>query len=155
MSRRFKQLAIVFVVAVAAAQLIRPQRTNPPTEASRTIRAHEGKAVGLVSVLDRACRDCHSNETVWPWYTRVAPVSWLMAYGVTKGRKAVNFSEWGAYSAEQRRVLLIASCNDVTRATMPAASALLHPEMRLSAQDVGTTCPAARTVDTRAVAVSQ
>jgi hypothetical protein len=78
-----------------------------------------------------------------------------MAYGVTKGRKAVNFSEWGAYSPEQRRALLIASCNDVTRGTMPGAYALLHPEMRLSPQDVATICAAARKVDTRAVAVSE
>src|SRR5262245_38690457 len=97
MSRRLKQGVIVLFVVFATAQLVRPERANPATDASREIQAHVGTASGLVAVLDRACRDCHSNGTVWPWYTQIAPVSWLMAYGVTKGRKAVNFSEWAGY----------------------------------------------------------
>jgi hypothetical protein len=100
-SRRLKQAAVVSVVVFAAAQLVRPERANPATDVSRTIQEHVGTANGLVAVLDRACRDCHSNATVWPWYAQIAPTSWLMVYGVTKGRKAVNFSEWAAYSAEQ------------------------------------------------------
>src|SRR5512144_989118 len=112
MSSRLKHAAVVFVVVFAAAQLVRPERKNPATDASRTIQAHWGTASGLVAVLDRACSDCHSNGTVWPWYTQIAPVSWLMAYGVTAGRKAVNFSEWAAYPPEQQRALLVASCRD-------------------------------------------
>ena len=99
MSRRLKQAAVVFVIALAAAQLVRPDRTNPATDPSRTIGAHAGTASELVAVLDRACGDCHSNDTVWPWYTQIAPASWLMAYGVKEGRKAVNFSR-----SEERRV---------------------------------------------------
>src|SRR5262245_1364835 len=144
MSRRVKQVAVVFVVLFAAAQLIRPERANPPTDGSRTIQAHVGTASGLVAVLDRACRDCHSNGTVWPWYTQIAPLSWLMAYGVTEGRKAVNFSDWGAYRPEQQRVLLIESCQDASDGKMPGPYALLYPEMRLSRQDVETICTAAR-----------
>ena len=67
MSRRLKQIAAVFVVVFTAAQLIRPERTNAPTDASRTIQAQMETAGGLVAVLDRACSDCHSNRTVWPW----------------------------------------------------------------------------------------
>ena len=96
MSKRLKQSIVVFVVIVAAAQLVRPGRANPPIEVSRTIQAHVSTSSGLAAILDRSCRDCHSNSTVWPWYTQVAPVSWLMAYGVAKGRNAINFSEWGA-----------------------------------------------------------
>jgi Haem-binding domain len=143
-SRRLKQAAVVFVIVFAAAQLVRPERANPATDASRTIQAHEGTTRELVAVLDRACRDCHSNGTVWPWYTHVAPVSWLMVYGVTKGRQAVNFSEWAAYQPEQQRALLVESCQDVSEEKMPGPYALLHPDMRLSAQDVETICAAAR-----------
>jgi hypothetical protein len=96
MSRRLKQAAIVLVVIFALAQLVRPGQSNPPIDVSRTIQAHVGTGSGLVAILDRACGDCHSNATVWPWYTRIAPVSWAMAYGVAEGRKAVNFSEWSA-----------------------------------------------------------
>jgi hypothetical protein len=150
MRRRLKQVAVVFFVVFAAAQLVRPERANPPTDASRTIQAHVGTASGLVAVLDRACRDCHSNQTVWPWYTQVAPASWLMSYGVAKGRKAVNFSEWAAYSPDQQRILLAASCDDVTHDKMPGPYTFLHPEMRLSTQDVTTICAAARQAEAKA-----
>lgn len=146
MCTRKKQAAAVFVVVCAAAQLFRPERANPPIDASRTIEARLGTTSGLPAVLDRACRDCHSNATVWPWYTRVAPVSWLMKYGVTQGRNAVNFSEWASYSPEEQRTLLDASCQDVSSGRMPGAYALLHPETRLSARDVETICEAARGV---------
>jgi hypothetical protein len=150
MSRRPKQVAVVFVVAFAAAQLVRPQRSNPPIDVDRSIRAHAGTPRELVAVLDRACADCHSNATVWPWYTQVAPVSWLMAYGVTKGRNAVNFSEWDAYPPEQRRILLVLSCQDVSEGKMPGPYTLLHPEMRLSTQDIETICAAARLAEAHA-----
>ena len=142
MSRRLKQAAVVFLIIFAGAQLVRPERANPPTDAGRTIQAHVGTASGLVAVLDRACRDCHSNATVWPWYTQIAPLSWLMAYGVREGRKAVNFSEWAAYPPERQRMLLVESCRDASTGKMPGAYTLLHPEMRLSAQDVATICAA-------------
>ncbi len=150
MKRRLKQAAVVLVAIFAAAQLVRPERANPVTDESRTIQAQVGTANGLAPVLNRSCSDCHSNATLWPWYTQIAPVSWLMAYGVNKGRDAVNFSEWAAYPRPQQRVLLIESCNAVTQGRMPGAYTLLHPEMRLSAQDVDTICAAARQADSEA-----
>lgn len=150
MSRRLKQAAVVFVVVLAAAQFIRPDRANPTTDASRAIQAHAGTASGLAAILDRACRDCHSNQTVWPWYTQVAPLSWLMAYGVKEGRNAVNFSEWAGYRPEQQRKLLTASCRDVSNGKMPGIYTLLHPDMRLTADEVETICAAARQADANA-----
>lgn len=145
MSKRLKRAGVIFVIVLAAAQLVRPDRTNPPTDASRTIQAHVGTASGLAAVLDRSCRDCHSNGTVWPWYTQIVPLSWLMAYGVREGRKAVNFSEWGAYPPERQLQLLAESCRDVSTGKMPGAYTLLHPETRLSAKEVQTICAAVRT----------
>jgi len=141
MGRRLKQAAVLIVVVFAAAQLVRPERANPLTDASHTIQAHVGTPSGLVAILDRACRDCHSNGTTWPWYTRIAPVSWLMAYGVKEGRKAVNFSEWAAYPPEQQRRLLAEVCRDASTGRMPGGFwTLLHPEARLSTRDVATVC---------------
>ena len=145
MSRRLQRAVIAVVVVFAAAQLVRPGRANPATTESRTIRAKLGAASGLVAVLDRACHDCHSNSTVWPWYTQIAPVSWLMAYAVKQGRQAVNFSEWAAYPPERQRTLLGEACRDASAGTMPGGAwTRLHPEARLSAQDVETICAAAR-----------
>lgn len=149
MSRRLKQTAIVFVIVLAAAQLVRPERANPPTDPTRTIRAHMGDASGLPAVLDRACGECHSNDTVWPSYARVAPVSWVLARAVAEGRNAVNYSEWGAYSPSQQRTLLAASCDDASSGKMPGGAwTLLHPEARLSNQDIKTICAAAQQVET-------
>ncbi len=150
MSRRLKHAAVVLVIVFVAGQLVRPERANPAIDTSRTIQAHMATASELVGVLDRACRDCHSNRTVWPWYTRIAPLSWAMAYGVKAGREAVNFSEWAAYQPERQRMLLVESCRDATKGKMPGPWTLLHPEARLSAQDVETICAAARQAETAA-----
>lgn len=148
MSNPLKIVAIVFgalVVLFAAAQLIRPERTNPASNASQAIQAHVGAKSGLLAVLNRACRDCHSNETVWSNYSQIAPMSWLVAYGVAGGRRSVNFSEWGTYSPEQQRNLLTAACQDATSGKMPgSAYTTFYPAARLSAHDVETICAAAR-----------
>ena len=144
MSRRLKQAAVVVIATFALAQLIRPEHANPPVEVSRRLQAHVGTSSGLVSVLDRACGDCHSNQTVWTWYTQIAPLSWAMVYEVNQGRKAVNFSEWGTYPAERQRHLLVASCQDVSTGKMPGPYPLIRPETRLSAQDIKTICAATR-----------
>ena len=152
MSIRLKQACIVFVVAFAAAQLGRPDRTNPPTDPRFTIQADVGTASELTAVLERSCRDCHSNETVWPRYANVAPVSWLMASAVSKGRQAVNFSEWGTYSPDVQRTLLSASCQDVSSGKMPGVYTLVRPETKLSSQDIKTICEAVRQAPTRTLA---
>lgn len=149
MIKRLIQVGIVFVVVLvalfAAAQLIRPDRTNPPTLASDTIAAHEGAGSPLVAVLDRSCSDCHSNAATWPSYTEIAPLSWLVAYGVREGRNAVNFSDWAAYPPERQQELLAASCRDASSGKMPGgAYTMLHPEAQLTAQDVETICSASR-----------
>jgi heme-binding protein len=155
MSRRLKQAALVFIVVLAAAQLVRPERANPPIDSARTIQASMGTASALPAILNRACSDCHSNETVWPWYSQVAPISWLMARGVAEGRRAVNFSEWKAYSPSQQRTLLAASCNDASTGKMPGLWTWVHPETQLSPQEIETICAAARQAEAHAAGGSQ
>jgi hypothetical protein len=76
----------------------------------------------------RACYDCHSHETRWPWYSRIAPVSWLVAHDVSEGRKALNFSDWGARSEAQEE-----AAEEVLEGEMPPlAYRALHPDARLS-----------------------
>jgi len=142
MSRRLKQAAVVLIVVFAGAQLVRPARVNPPIDSTRTIQAHPGTTTELISILNRSCGDCHSNATVWPWYAQVAPLSWVMARTVAEGRTAVNFSEWSAYSPDQQRALLAASCDDAAAGRMPGPWTRLRPETRLSPQDVQAICAA-------------
>src|SRR5204862_1987122 len=150
MGRRLMQAAVVGVALLAAIQLIRPNRTNPPTDPSRTIQAHAGTSSEIAAVLDRSCRDCHSNNTVWPRYTQIAPLSWLMARGVAEGRKAVNFSEWTSYPPDVQRTLLSVACQDATSGKMPGPYTFVRPETKLSPRNVETICAAARQAEANA-----
>jgi hypothetical protein len=150
--KRLLQAGVVLILGVVAAQFIRPNRTNPPLDPTRTIEAHFGGPSPVVAVLDRSCRDCHTNATVWPGYAEVAPLSWLMAYAVAEGRAAVNFSEWSTYSAERQRQLLDLSCADANNGKMPGVYAQIRPETRLSPGDVEVICTAARQAGDRAAA---
>ena len=143
MGKRLMQVAIGLVVVFAAAQLIRPESTERPIDSARTIQAQPGTTPQLVAVLERACNNCHSNHSVWPSYSQVAPLSWLVARGVAEGRKAVNFSEWVSYSSDQQRALLALSCQDAKQRRMPmGAYTALFPESKLSTQDIETICAA-------------
>jgi len=79
-------------------------------------------------LMQRACFDCHSNETVWPWYSNIAPVSWLVQRDVDEGRQKLNFSEWGRGEQETDDILEV-----VKEGEMPLPIFLItHPEARFN-----------------------
>jgi hypothetical protein len=128
--RILKWAALAFCVAFIAIQFVPVNRTNPPVQGDFRASAE------VVSVLRRACYDCHSNETVWPWYSRVAPVSWVIARDVHEGRAALNFSTWNQLSAEKQAKGMKESWEEVAEGKMPTwYYVALHPEARLSAND--------------------
>lgn len=131
----------VLLVVVGAAQFARPARTNPSVDRSHAVQAYLQAGHPAAAVITRACGDCHSNETRWPWYSRVAPVSWLVAHDVNEGREAVNFSTWGMYSPDRQRKLLAKACDEVREGEMPMfVYTLMHTDARLSAADVQSIC---------------
>jgi hypothetical protein len=99
--------------------------TNPPL-----VRELAWDSVQTEQLARRACYDCHSNETAWPWYSNVAPVSWLLQRHVVEGRAELNFSEWGAGREGEEAEEL---AEVVLEGGMPPRSyLLLHPEAILS-----------------------
>nr|WP_290670514.1 heme-binding domain-containing protein [Ardenticatena sp.] len=76
----------------------------------------------------RACFDCHSNETVWPWYSNVAPVSWLIQRDVDEGRQKLNFSEWNRPQDELDEITEVVREGEMP----PMYYVLLHPQAKLS-----------------------
>jgi Haem-binding domain len=96
-----KRLAVLLVFILVAVQFFQPARTNPPVDPKRELHAHlavdAAVDAAVATVFERSCNDCHSYRSVWPWYSHVAPVSWLVVSDVNRGRKAVNFSEWAGY----------------------------------------------------------
>lgn len=132
------------VLALAGAQLIRPNFRNPNIRPELTIEARLGAASPAAGALERSCGDCHSYATEWPGYARFAPLSWLMASAVGRGRKAVNYSEWATYPPDRQRALLEQSCADVTARKMPPGVwTALKPKSRLSGSDAEAICAAA------------
>jgi hypothetical protein len=95
----------------------------------------------LGKTVERACGNCHSNDTIWPWYSHVPPVSWWIQKHVRDGREKLNFSEWTNYSGRQQHDTLEAICGIISMNSMPPASYLvMHPEARLTAQDKMALC---------------
>ncbi len=88
---------------------------------------------GDVRTLQHACQNCHSHDTTWPWYSRIAPVSWMLRKDVGDGRRFLNFSRWPEYGAAGQGQLLALAADDVAAGTMPPRRyRLLHPEARLT-----------------------
>ena len=122
-------------------QLIRPGRTNPPTDPARTLKTRVQLPEEVGRLLDRACRDCHSHETKWPWYSNVAPVSWLLVNHVNHGRSHLNLSDWASYSASEADKRITEMCEQVREGEMPMTSYLwLHEEARLAKDDIDAIC---------------
>lgn len=126
--KRLTSAAFVAVAVFVLIQLVPYGRnhTNPPVRAEPTWSAPDIRALAV-----RACYDCHSNETRWPWYSHMAPVSWLVQRDVEEGRRALNYSEWTRPQPEAAE-----SAEETAEGEMPpAAYLLIHPEARLSAAD--------------------
>jgi len=119
---------ILAVVAIALAIQAIPygrNHTNPPV-----VREPAWDSPTTRELARRACFDCHSNESVWPWYSKIAPTSWLVAFDVYEGRKELNFSDWrdGAREGEQARKIM----KEVNSGDMPPLQyRLVHPEAKL------------------------
>jgi hypothetical protein len=91
------------------------------------------------TILERSCRDCHSNRTAWPWYSHVAPVSWVISKHVKEGREILDFSEWTTQPPNEGERMLI--CDAVSDGRMPLSGyTAIHRNARLSKQDVELIC---------------
>jgi uncharacterized membrane protein len=121
---------LILVAALAVAQAIRPAKTNPPARMDVSLDP------AIKPLMQRACYNCHSNETVWPWYSNVAPVSWLLASDVQEARMKVNFSEWETYPADiqgHKRYLIGEEVGG--KAMPPWYYSVMHRDSRLSAEE--------------------
>jgi hypothetical protein len=122
----------LLLLVFGAIQLIPANRSNPPVVQEITWDSSETRGLA-----QQACFDCHSNETHWPWYTRIAPSSWIAWYDVSEGREDVNFSEWNRALdfddpfAETRLSERIE--HEIRSGAMPPGTyRLMNPDARLS-----------------------
>jgi hypothetical protein len=131
----------ILLIAFLAAQLFPIQKDNPAVDPAKTLYVATTVPAEVHAVLDRSCRDCHSNETVWPWYSRLAPVSWLVADDVHGGRKHFNISEWNTYPDEKKNRKLGEICEQVKTDEMPDQKyTLMHRRTSLNADEKSLLC---------------
>jgi cytochrome c551/c552 len=136
-----KWTVIVLVVLFLGIQLMRPARSNPAVDESQTIEARTQMTPEVKAIFERSCNDCHSNKTVWPWYTNVAPISWWIAGHINDARQLMNLSEWGKLDRDHQDRKLRQICDQVTDGGMPLPSYVpMHPKAKLSDQDKKTLC---------------
>ena len=136
-----RKTALVLAAGACVVQLVRPARTNPSTDPGRTLAAVTHAPTEVRSVLERGCRDCHSHDTRWPWYSNVAPVSWFVINDVNHGRRHFNYSDWAQYDRDKIPDVLKEICEQTRKGEMPLTSYLwMHPGARLSDRDVSLLC---------------
>lgn len=130
MKRIFKWGIPGLVIVFAALQSVQPARTNPPvkTDFLKTTAAPPDVA----AMLRASCYDCHSDETRWPWYSYVAPISWQIAQDVNHGRRHVNLSEWPDKPDLARKKIQDMS-DEIDDGDMPMKKyTLIHKDARLT-----------------------
>src|SRR5262249_53736040 len=104
--------------------------------ASAPLLAGSGMTPEVASVVDRVCANCHSEKTRWPWYSNVAPASWLVGNDVKRGRKLFNMSRWEDVAAAEQDLLLKAMSRVIENREMrPHRYVVLRPEAKLSVDE--------------------
>ncbi|MCB0651981.1 MAG: heme-binding domain-containing protein [Saprospiraceae bacterium] len=118
-------------------QFFRIDKTNPTSDPAKDFIAMTNPPAEVAGMIKASCYDCHSNQSVYPWYTNVAPVSWFIKKHINEGRKHLNFSEWGNYEERRRNHKLEEFYGEVNQREMPLQSYLIiHSESRLTDEQV-------------------
>lgn len=126
-----KRTLLIFLIIFVVMQFIRPQRQNFAVEKELEIKAD----AKVMEIFQKACYDCHSNVTTWPWYSEIFPFSYAISSHVIEGRKALNFSTWENYSAEEKNKKIKEIFRTVY-ASMPLQSYLIgHKEADLTKEE--------------------
>jgi hypothetical protein len=130
MKKKLKWIAIGVIAIFVALQFFNPPHENP--QVKRDFAASVAPPASVAASIRAACYDCHSDETQWPLYSRIAPASWLVASDVNEGRKHLNLSDWPTEPAREAKQL--DRMNEVIDyREMPLKKyTLMHPDARLS-----------------------
>lgn len=131
-----KKILLVLLIVFIAIQFFQPALNKNgrvlETDISKTVSMPD--SVG--AILKNACYDCHSNNTVYPWYMNVQPMGWLMANHIKEGKAELNFSEFGDYSSRRQKSKFTGIANSIKNDIMPIASyTWMHKNARLSDEE--------------------
>ena len=138
---RVKKAIFALAAFLIVIQFVQPARTNPPIVPSRALAAHVPVPEAVQSILMRACGDCHSNRTVWPWYSHVAPLSWVIVDDVNEGRRHMNLQDSEAPVTRAATDRPFDLCKEVREKGMPPFTyRIMHKDARLAPQEIDALC---------------
>ncbi|MCF7805892.1 MAG: heme-binding domain-containing protein [Candidatus Marinimicrobia bacterium] len=125
-----KWMGIAVIGILIIIQFFGIDRSNPPVTQEIDAPAN------VKNVLEKSCFDCHSNKTDWPWYSYIAPISWLVGSDVHEAREHMNFTEWDTYTTEERLELIEEIWEEVEEGEMPLGIyEIMHPDAEPTIQD--------------------
>ncbi len=132
-----KKVAIwTVVVLIVLIQFIRIDQVNPESNPQYDFFAVSEVPENVQSIFKESCYDCHSNNTIYPWYSHVAPFSWILSNHIKEGREHVNFSEWGNYSMGDKLEMIEESIEEIEAGKMPLKSyVLIHKNAKLTKEE--------------------
>lgn len=128
-----KKIAIGLLVALVIIQFFRPARNISTEKSPNDITNKYAVPVSVQEILKTSCNDCHSNNTVYPWYANIQPVAWWLADHVNEGKRELNFSEFSTYSPKKAHHKLEEVIEMVKEGEMPLQSyTIIHQNAKLS-----------------------
>jgi hypothetical protein len=128
--RPFLIVLITFFVLI---QLYRPVRNNSQSNGEKTLNQIYPVPKEVSQILSKACYDCHSNKTNYPWYANIQPVGWYISQHISEGKQELNFDEFGYYSIKRQKNKFKAIASQIEDNAMPLASySRIHPEAELT-----------------------
>lgn len=125
------------IILECSALLVHPFGDVRRSSTNKSLMNTSGIEQPVLQIMQRSCQNCHSERTVWPWYSHIAPMSWLIEKDVYYGRGHWNMSKWDLYSREERQDILSRMAPMIRNRKMPLPKYLfLHPEAKLSDADI-------------------
>lgn len=129
----FKKIGWILLVIFIGIQFIRPEKNQAATTSAKDISKHYNVPADVKELLSRACNDCHSNSTQYPWYSNIQPVAWWLQNHVDDGKKHLNFSEFANYTPKRQHHKIEEVIEEVKENHMPLDSYLwMHDEAKLT-----------------------
>jgi hypothetical protein len=133
-----KKILLALLSVVVLIQFIRPEKNNSQNYSNDISKVVE-VPTEVQEILKTSCNDCHSNNTVYPWYSEIAPISWYLASHVSEGKEHLNFSEWTAYNENQKSHIIKDIEEELEEQKMPLKSYLIiHKDAKMTEDQYNT-----------------
>lgn len=141
MKKILKILAILIVLGLVVLQFFRIDKSAPSVVQAETLEAAVAVPPDISLILSRSCNDCHTNTTVFPWYSNIQPAAWLLKDHIDQGRSELNFSVFNTYAAKKKAKKLEEICEQVESKEMPLPSYLwIHWDSALKDTEAKALC---------------